>query len=294
MARFATGGRPIYPHLPHAIFELTFVRIGVTRGAGAILKLVEHGIFCLRRRFFLMTITTRDRDVPSGKHEPGLLVLRQSESGGPVSFQRMALLTAVEVWSGGELSLVFVFVAVKTARELYLVKRFFTFGDVALCTLHGGMLGLECVGSCRVLFHAEPGGLKAVNGVAVGTLPTVSPLDELPLVLIFMAVDAALEGDRLFEIAPTVTLHAIDALVLAHQRILGFRVVETLIQRRSRNPLPPIRVVATLAALKGKTAAVRIRVAIQTFRKRQPGISRLIVWSWSVTLLTGHLGMQAS
>ena len=205
----------------------------------------------------------------------------------------MALLTTVEVGGGRELPLVFVLVTVEAAREFHLVKRFSTLGDVALRTLHGRMLGLKGIRRCRMLLHTELGGFESLHRVASGAFPSVRALDELALVLISMAVHAALESNRLLEIAGAVALHAINALVLAHQRILGFRVIKILVERGTHHPLPTGSVVATLAALLGKTPAVRISVAIQTFCKRQPHVPRLIVCSGSVALLAGHLGMQA-
>ena len=85
MTGFATCRRSVCSNLPHAIFELTLVRIGVTGRAGAILETVGRRVFGLRRRSFLVAVTTGNRDVSSGQHKPALLVLRQGEGGRPVS-----------------------------------------------------------------------------------------------------------------------------------------------------------------------------------------------------------------
>ena len=49
MTGFATWQRSIRSHLPHAVAELTFVRIGVTGNTGPVFKMVERSVLCLRR-----------------------------------------------------------------------------------------------------------------------------------------------------------------------------------------------------------------------------------------------------
>jgi len=85
MARFAACRSAVSSHLLHAIFELSFVRIRVASGTGAIFKAVQSREFYLWRRPLLVAITTGHCDVSSGQHKPGLLVLRQGEGGGPIS-----------------------------------------------------------------------------------------------------------------------------------------------------------------------------------------------------------------
>ena len=85
MARFAACRSAISSHLLHSIFELSFVRIRVASGTGAIFKSVKRRVFRLGRRFRLVAITTGHCDVASGQHKPGLLVLRLGEGGGPIS-----------------------------------------------------------------------------------------------------------------------------------------------------------------------------------------------------------------
>jgi hypothetical protein len=59
-----------------------------------------------------------------------------------------------------------------------------------------------------------------------------------------------------------VTLHAIDGLMLSDQRELGLRVIEAVTQTGHRNTLPPARVMARLATLRGEAAFMRIGMAV--------------------------------
>jgi hypothetical protein len=97
---FTTRRCSIQAYLSHSVIKLTLVRVGMASGAGPILKSVKGGVFRLWRRSFLVAIATGHGDVSSGKHEPGLLMLRQGERGGPVSIQRVALLASVQVRRG--------------------------------------------------------------------------------------------------------------------------------------------------------------------------------------------------
>jgi hypothetical protein len=81
--------------------------------------------------------------------------------------------------------------------------------------------------------------------------------------------------ERLLEVTIYVTLHAIDGLMLSDQRKLGLRVIEAATQTGVRNTLPPARVVARLATLRGEAAFMRIRVAVRALSKCEAGESRL-------------------
>jgi hypothetical protein len=228
----------------------------------------------------------------SRQHEACLLVLGQGESRWPIAVQRVALLTAVEIRSSGELSLVFVFVAVEAAREFDFIKCFPAFRDMALRTLYRGVLGFQRVSGRGVLFDTEFRGFEALYRVAGGAFSTVCTLEELPLVLVFMAIHTPLEGDRLFEITSAVALQAIDRLVLAKQGIPGSGMIKALIEGGCRDPFPPASVVARLAALLSKAAMVRVGMAVGTLGKGQANVSRLVARSRRVTFLARHLGVH--
>ena len=66
--------------------------------------------------------------------------------------------------------------------------------------------------------------------MAGGALSAVGALGELPIVRIgLVAVHAFLERKRLFEVSVGVALGTIDAGVLAFERKLGLRVIETFV-----------------------------------------------------------------
>ena len=69
----------VLAQLPHALVELPLVHILVTTGAGQVFEVVRN--FRLRLIFVgeLVAIPAGHRDVPTGKLEPGLLMLRQRE-----------------------------------------------------------------------------------------------------------------------------------------------------------------------------------------------------------------------
>lgn len=101
--------------------ELALVRIRVAGGTGEVLKAVEAGVLSFRRRTFFMAISAGHGNVASGQDEASLLVLGQGEGRRPVAIQSVALLTAIQIRGGGELALMFVFMAVEAARELDFV-----------------------------------------------------------------------------------------------------------------------------------------------------------------------------
>lgn len=104
-----------------------------------------------------------------------------------------------------------------------------------------------------------------------------------------MAVHALPKNQRLLEIASAVALHTFHLSVLAQQWVPGLGVIEFLADRRHRNLFPAADVVTGLATLRGKTAMMRIAVAVRALLERDPGIARLIVRSGRMALLAGHL-----
>ena len=65
--------------------------------------------------------------------------------------------------------------------------------------------------------------------MALRTLDTLGPLDELPLVIVLVAVRAFRKRNFLLEVAAFVAGCAIDLRMFAFQRILRFRVIEVLV-----------------------------------------------------------------
>ena len=124
--------RTIRPRLLHALFELSFVRIGVATRAIQILPVVNHGRLGLELRRFLVAIGAGHGNVPAGKHEARLLVLGQAEGGGPVSLEIVAAITGIEVWRRRKLPGMLVGVTIGAALELNLEQRVLPFRDMAL------------------------------------------------------------------------------------------------------------------------------------------------------------------
>src|SRR6185312_11386360 len=100
------------------------------------------------------------------------------------------------------------------------------------------------------------------------------------------------KGDRLLEIAAGMALVAAHLDMLAQQRKLRPRVVKALAYRCRGHALPSAGVVARLAGA-GKSAAVRVAVAVGAGAERKPHVLRLAVCARQVALLAGHLLMQA-
>ena len=165
---------------------------------------------------------------------------------------------------------------------------------MALCALQGGVLAFQWIGRGGVLLESISGRLEALNIVARCALPTIRTFGELAAVRIRpVAVHALRECQRLLEVASCVALRALHFSMLPQERVLGLRVIEALIDRGRRDPLPTTRVVAGLASLR-EAAFMRIAVAIGALAEGQSHEARLVVRSWRMTFLTGHLGVQSS
>jgi hypothetical protein len=221
-------------------------------------------------------------------------VLGQCERRWFVSLQVVATLTTIEVWGRLKLSRMLVGVAVGTALELDLEQCVFALGDVAPRALDHGVAPFQGIGGCGVVFHGERGWLESVDSVAGSALAAVGALSKLALVRVWLvAVHALLESQGLFEISTRVALRTLHRGMLAEQRIFGFRVVETLIDRLGRHPLPSAGVVARLAAL-GEASVMRIGVTIGAFTERDSRVASFIVRSGRMTFLAGDLRVQTS
>ena len=114
---------------------------------------------------------------------------RQAERGRPVSAEVVALLTAIQVWSAGELTPMLVLVAVHALRKFHSIERVFAFGDVALRALDLSMLLRQGVGCGRVLLNSKSGRLESLNVVTGRAFSFVRAANKLAVVLIFVAVE---------------------------------------------------------------------------------------------------------
>ena len=138
----------------------------------------------------------------------------------------MALLAAIEVRSGCELSLMHILVAVHALGKGDLVARLPAPGNVALRAGYAGVFSFEGISAGGVLLYVEPGGFEPVHGMAAGALDTACSLSKLTAVNVLMAICALLKRERFFEIASLMAGQAIDSLMLSQQRVLGSRVIE--------------------------------------------------------------------
>lgn len=205
----------------------------------------------------------------------------------------MARFTAIQVRHSGKLSLVLVLVAVHAFRKLNFEKCVLALGDVALIALHLRMLALQRVGAGGVFLDRKSGRLEALHRVAGCALRSARPFDELSAVHVLVTVRAFLESQRFLEVGFEVAQRTFDRLVLALQRVLGFGVIKFFIHRLQRHALPAVRIVAGLATLLLKAALVRIGVAIVALAESQKHPARLVIRSWGVALLAGHLRVQS-
>ena len=174
----------------------------------------------------------------------------------------MALLAAVQVRHSGKLAHVLVFVAIQALGKLDVIKSVPALRNMTLGTLDRGMFLHQRICRSRMLFNAECSGLKCLNVVTRRALPFVGALRKLPVVLVLVAVKAMLEGQRLLEIARGVATQTIHRLVLAFERILGFRMIEALVHCLERHSFPTSGVVARLTTLLGEAAMMRIGMAV--------------------------------
>ena len=113
VAGFTTKRCPTGPALRHAVFELTVVWIGMTRRAAHILKMERQdfvGAACCSR---LMTIGAGHGGVCSGQSETSVAMFRDRKRRAVEVLNRVAILAFVQIWSGGELALMSVFVTVR-------------------------------------------------------------------------------------------------------------------------------------------------------------------------------------
>lgn len=226
MAYLAARQFPFLPGVTHQLVELALVRICVASCAGEAAPVIK-GSGWLESRRGLVTITADNRLVTSGQRKLGLLVPGKGEDRRLKPLQAMTPFTAVEVGRGGELSGMWISMAIGATLEADFENGAFALGQVTVIARHGGVLPLQRIRGCRVFFQAEGGGFEAIYGVAGGALPMAGPLGKLAAVGIGMVtVHALLENKRLLEIAAGVALQAIHSGMFTKKRKFCFGMIE--------------------------------------------------------------------
>lgn len=123
--------------------------------------------------------------------------------------------------------------------------------------------------------------------MARGALAGVGTFQELAVVRVLVAVGALGEFQRFFEIAIGMAGSALDRLMFAFERILGFGVIEILSQSLG-DALPSQGGVAGGAGLL-ETAVMRILMAVVAFAEGKTLVARLAIGAGCMTLFALHL-----
>lgn len=275
----------------HAVFEFALMGIGVAGSARAVREMERQDLVCPPAKPCFVAIRAGDGHMGSGQHEARVLVLGNGERRAMKVLNRMAVLAAILVWSGGELFVVRILVAIRARRELHFVHGVLAGRRVAFVASDGRMLSFERVMRCRVLLHAKLRWLPAFDRVALRTLSLARPRLELPLVGIrSMAIRALSKGQRLFEIAAGVAVAAGNFQMHPQERIFCFRMVEL---HRRIHFFPTGRRVAGFARSLER-AFVGIGVAGDAGIEFDPGkLHRFFGAGREVALLAGHLGVHS-
>jgi hypothetical protein len=155
MAGFATECGAIRPFLRHAVFEFAFMRIAVACGAGAVREMERQNLVGPSAKAGLVTLGAGHRDVRTGQHEMGVLVLRNGERGTMKVFYRVAIFAAILVRSCCELVVVRILMAIRACAELHFVNGFLAGGRVAFVTGDGCVLSFQGIMGRRMFLHAK-------------------------------------------------------------------------------------------------------------------------------------------
>ncbi len=131
------------------------MRIFVTSGAGAVVKLEKHDFGELWRGTLFMAFDAGCWQMGPGQRKTRFLVLGESKCRRTITPEVVAQLALIQIRRGGKLSLVFILVAVRAFRKLDPVQRVFAFGDMASIALHFGVLELQGVRRLGMLLHAK-------------------------------------------------------------------------------------------------------------------------------------------
>lgn len=163
-----------------------------------------------------MAIAAGHRDVASRQREPRVFVASQSEGGRQKSLHTVAAFTNIEIGLRRELAGMLVAVAVGALREFQLVNGIFAPWNMAPGALQRGMLALQWVCGCRVLFEAELCRFESLHRVAGRARASIWPLGELSVMRVgVVAIRALAEGQGFLEITAHVALHATHLCMFA-------------------------------------------------------------------------------
>lgn len=155
-----------------------------------------------------------------------LLVQRQRVVGGFPRRSRVALLALVQPRRRRKLSLVLILVAIQALRIRQFVYGLFLRRLVALRAFHLVVRHHQGEPGPRMFGSRVRRRLPALHRVAAFALASIRPFQELPAMLILVAIAAKLVFDRLLEIRGLVARNATYILVLAQQGKRRLGVVE--------------------------------------------------------------------
>ncbi len=140
---------------------------------------------------------------------------------------------------------------------------------MALGAWYSGVHSFQRVVGIGVLGYTESCRLEALDGVARRAFAAISSRVELALMrIILVAIEAALESNRLGEISPQVARITFDLCVLSEQWVLRSRVVELGARSGGGDLLPTGNRVARIAC-RLERPFMRILVAIVAGVERQ-------------------------
>jgi hypothetical protein len=120
--------RSVGAALCHPLLEFTVMRIGMARGAAHVHEVKGHDLIRAPRCPCFMAVIARDSGVGPGKREFRVAMFGNGEGGAMEIDDGVAILAAVKIGCGRELTVVSVFVAVRAGSEFYLVKGVFARG----------------------------------------------------------------------------------------------------------------------------------------------------------------------
>lgn len=241
----------------HALGKLSFVNVLMASGAPERVEMIES---YLRVDGRFVAFVARNGYVPPGQRPVGLLVLTQRVAGGLEGDSCMALFTAVTPWFVGKLALVLILMAIHAERKLHPVTSLLACWDMTACALHLGVRRHERKAGFGVAARCVGRRAPAIHRVATLAPPPVGALLELASMLVFMAIHAICKRDRRIEVRGLVASQAGHINMLAQQRKLRLRMIESCSEGRS---LPRRGGMAGFAALLEVTL-VRIGVAVRT------------------------------
>ncbi len=191
----------------------------------------------------------------------------------------MALLAAVTPGIAGELALMFICVAVRTARELEPEPRILACWNVTRCARHLCMRKDQRKPCLCVVGDGKYRWAPALHRVAALAASAVGALRKLPAMRIrLVAVSACCMRNGRLEISPLVARNAEHILMFAEQRESGLRVIELLGKLRFLESECRMARIATLL----ECAFVRVEMAIGAILKAQSLVTRLSIRSGRV------------